>query len=422
MTIGTTLFTDLSAQAFTRLNKEISDLQERVSSGKNDPRASVDPLRSIRLSVANEQNSKLERYTRNLEMVQARLDQTDTTLAEVSKVMLRLREIAVRGATNTATQSERETLSIEIKELRGAIFDLGNSRDGTGRSLFGGFRRETSPFSMNVDGSISYAGDQGEHSLRVSESASMETGLNGSDVFMAIDTGHGKNDIFSIIDDLLFSLAPTAELHTNDFSAAGTMRIDLNATRESQTWKMTVEGPLGSVDISADILFGSSTPMVDAINAQSNSTGVTASLAADGTGIVLNAIGEITIRNVDSSDGARKVMARAQAIDPNGDPVGNKAQMVPARLTSDAQIDQVGGAAEHVADNRAQVGALGQVAERHKSALEGRQLLIDQAVAGLEDLDVAAAITKLQKLLLDRDISQQTFAKITQKTLFDYLR
>ena len=61
MTIGTSMFSQLNAQAFSRMGAEIADLQEQISSGKNDPRASADPVRSARLSVAREQKSSARR-------------------------------------------------------------------------------------------------------------------------------------------------------------------------------------------------------------------------------------------------------------------------------------------------------------------------------------------------------------------------
>ena len=62
------------------------------------------------------------------------------------------------------------------------------------------------------------------------------------------------------------------------------------------------------------------------------------------------------------------------------------------------------------------------VAEELSFSKAARRLRIDQAVAGLEDLDVAAAITKLQGLLLTEQAAQQSFVKINGTSLFDYLR
>ncbi len=68
------------------------------------------------------------------------------------------------------------------------------------------------------------------------------------------------------------------------------------------------------------------------------------------------------------------------------------------------------------------MGALGRLAEDHAQVLADRKLRIDKSVAGLEDLDVAAAITRLQQLLLTEQAAQQTFVKINGTSLFDYMR
>ncbi len=76
----------------------------------------------------------------------------------------------------------------------------------------------------------------------------------------------------------------------------------------------------------------------------------------------------------------------------------------------------------HMASQHAEVGSLAALADSHASVLTDRRLRIDQAVAGLEDLDVAAAITRLQSLLLTEQAAQQSFVKINGTSLFDYLR
>jgi flagellar hook-associated protein 3 FlgL len=47
---------------------------------------------------------------------------------------------------------------------------------------------------------------------------------------------------------------------------------------------------------------------------------------------------------------------------------------------------------------------------------------VDQAVSGLEELDVAAAVTRLQSLLATQEAAQQTYVRIAGQSLFDYLR
>ena len=88
----------------------------------------------------------------------------------------------------------------------------------------------------------------------------------------------------------------------------------------------------------------------------------------------------------------------------------------------DGAVGAFGDAVAHIAAQRAEVGSLAKLAEDHGKSLSDRKLRIDQAVAGLEDLDVAAAITRLQQLLLTEQASQQSFVKINGSSLFDYIR
>ncbi len=65
---------------------------------------------------------------------------------------------------------------------------------------------------------------------------------------------------------------------------------------------------------------------------------------------------------------------------------------------------------------------MGAAIERYQDVLLNREQILDAAISGLEDLDLAKAITNLQKLLVNRDAAHQTFVKIGQKTLFDFIR
>ena len=425
MTLGTSLFSSLSVRAFSRLNADISQLQADISSGKNDPRASADPVRAMRLSVAKEQTEALERFSTNLTRVGSRLDQTDATLAELNSIMHRFTEIAVRGASASVVPAERETLRIEAEELRNAVLDLANGRDAMGRVLFGGFGTEKAPFVDAPDG-VEYVGDRGQHMLRVSESAMMPTGLDGGEVFMGVDTADGRSTVFDVIDDLMFSLQADAATRRGAMTHAGGLALRALPTRTPEAWSMTVTGPSGSAQITAELAAGIPGPLLDAINAQSATTGVTAALHADGETLILSPItgptDAVALSDLTTEPGRRAVLAQAWPLDATGTPQGTATGLIPQRLATTAQIDSIGAASSHLADQRARVGALGDVATRQTSAIDKRQVLMREAMAGLEDLDIARALTELQSLLLTRDAAQQSYARISQSTLFDYIR
>lgn len=425
MTLGTSLFATTAVRAFSRLNADISQLQADISSGRNDPRASADPVRAMRLSVAQEQTEALDRFSTNLTRVGSRLDQSDATLAEINSILHRFTEIAVRGASASVVPAERETLRIEAEELRRAVLDLANGRDAMGKVLFGGFGTDAAPFVDGPDG-VRYVGDRGQHMLRVSESTMMPSGLDGGAVFMGVDTPDGRSTVFDVIDDLMFSLRSDAATRRGAQTGTGGLALLPLPTRTPETWSMTVTGPSGHATVTADLAAGIPGPLVDAINAQAAATGVTAALHTDGQTLILSPVtgstDAVSVSDLRTDPDRRAVLAQGWSLDAAGAPAGTATGMIPQRLATTAQIATIGAASAHLADQRARVGALGDVATRQTAAIDKRQVLMQQAVAGLEDLDIARALTALQSHMLTRDAAQQSFARITQNSLFDYIR
>ena len=53
---------------------------------------------------------------------------------------------------------------------------------------------------------------------------------------------------------------------------------------------------------------------------------------------------------------------------------------------------------------------------------EKRLLLMNEDISNLEDADIAKLVTDLQAKLVSRNAAQQTFIKIAQDNLFNYIR
>lgn len=88
----------------------------------------------------------------------------------------------------------------------------------------------------------------------------------------------------------------------------------------------------------------------------------------------------------------------------------------------DDSIARLRAASDHIADHRAGVGAMGAAVNGYQALNAERRLGLERAIAGLQDLDMAAAITDLQKMMMTREAAQQSYVKIAQRSLFDYLR
>jgi len=302
MTIGTALFHVQAGARFSAIGAEIAGLQQQVSSGKADPRPSVDPVRALNLSAAQEQGARLDRYAGNLDRAAGRLALADTALEAGVDIIQRVRELAVAASSDTLNLTARDAIRSELQGLRSGLVDVANSRDETGLLLFGGLA--TRGVAYELDGtSVVYRGDDGQQQLRSSESGLVATGLPGPVLFGGLDDGAGgQTDVFAVIGAFLEEL---------DSPQPGGMNAVLDAT-------------------------------------------------------------------VAASD--------------------------------------------HLADGRARIGAMAANLDRQADAIEGRQVRLAETLSGLEDLDIAAVVTELNRKLLTRDAAQQSFVAIGRSSLFDYMR
>ncbi len=422
MTIGTALHHTLAQKHFTRLDTDISSLQAQIASGEADPRASVDPVRALNMSAAQDQQALLEQFSLNLETIDRRLSLSDTTLEEVGNILERFSELAIRGATASVTDDERESMRIEAIELRNNLVQLAQSRDDNGRALFGGYQTKGDAF--NVDGgNVEYIGDTGRHSLRVSENTMLPTSLHGQEIFMDIEIegpgGPEVRDIFSIVDDVLNSLTLGGGSRLDTVSASEELRFKPDGAAGPIT--MTIEGPSGTATISAPYMASSPQALLDAINAASATTGISAIIdPSDPTALRLSG-GEMSLSDLQIGGGGARDTKRVNVTPITGGVEGDGMVFIPESMTVGAQIDAIGAGINHIANMRAEMGAIQQVGERQSSALDNRLEMVERALAGYEGIDIAAAITELQALMLNREAAQQTYTKISTQTLFDFI-
>jgi flagellar hook-associated protein 3 FlgL len=75
-----------------------------------------------------------------------------------------------------------------------------------------------------------------------------------------------------------------------------------------------------------------------------------------------------------------------------------------------------------VVQAEAQTGTDLQVVEQQHALIQDTQLTLKSALSNIEDLDYASSITQMKKQMMALEAAQSSFAKITQLSLFSYLR
>ena len=429
MQISTKLFNDQQVRQFGKLNENIQNLQERVSSGQNILRASDDPVAAVKLSVAKEQRQLLERFERNVQTAQDRLDLGDRTMQETINVLTRITELTTQAGNGSYDAFNREAMLIEIDELSDVILGLANTRDANGQSLFSGFNTAEDAFVKQSDGTISYNGDRGTHTVQISENMTVATSVDGGTAFLRVDTPQGPKGVFDILDEVKNAIKSTTALSPSG-SAAARAKVSFELSRKSQEWVFNISGALGGADIKTTLVEGGLQQVVDDINLKSSSTGVVAELDATGSSITLvdRASGEITMSNIQIAGQNEAVSnitsyANFTPIDVTGKQTGTVRKLTDIDQLLGTSLSNLRSASDHLSLQQTFMAAQHtSKAQVQMDAIQSRKLVINRNISRMGDADLAKLVTDLQAQLTNRDAAQQAFAKIGQQSLFDFIR
>ena len=420
MSVSTKLFADRMLNRFADLNDEIQVRQTKISTGQAITEASEAPLEAVKLSALEERVTQLDGYQRNVGLAQDRLALSDTTLGEVDNILVRLREQAITATGATTNETDLGVIRVEVQQLRAAMLDLANTRSSDGEALFGGYATDIVPFQTTADGRIEYRGDGGQHTLAASESMRLPTSVNGGEVFMKVPTEAGSQGMFDIVDS--FDAALLTELTTvgRATSKPGeTMTLTVNSDRKPRDWTFDISGPDGSVTVTAkDVVDGSNERLLEAINTQTQSSGVFA-MEVDGKLELRSSTGEIEISNLQVEGVLLAEREPKFTLSIEGDPAET---LVPKVQTLEAQIEKIVAAGQSISVSRTTVGARMVRADTQERTLETRSLSLEVKVNELSSVDLETIITEMQTLMLTQNVARQAYSQIGQRTLFDYLK
>lgn len=146
---ASTISSSLTAYLTKNLSN-IAELQNQISSGKKLNKPSDD---ASRLPIVLELNSRIERnnqYVRNIDDGFSRLGLTETVLNDVSNLIQRAKDLALRGGSDGLSNTDRQSIAIEVNSLIEQLMSFSNKESIEGY-LFGGTKTDSEPFVVLRD-------------------------------------------------------------------------------------------------------------------------------------------------------------------------------------------------------------------------------------------------------------------------------
>lgn len=137
--------------------------QQKISHPSEDP---VTAIRSLRLGTSL--NKINQYYQKNIPDAESWLDVTETALTNMKSLITDIRTECVKGATETLTQHDRNTILSNLKALQEQIYSEGNA-DYAGRTVFTGYRTNKNLIFLEDEENTSYNIDQTLSSKELTE-------------------------------------------------------------------------------------------------------------------------------------------------------------------------------------------------------------------------------------------------------------
>ena len=278
---------------------------------------------------------------------------------------------------------------------------------------------------MDSTGTVTYEGDRGVISLAVSESRMLESTIDGGTVFRDIVTSDGvSTDLFEAVDNISRSIRTTSS-GVEAAKAPGIAKINLT-NEDPGTYSFTITSGSKSADFSIDITGADLSDLRTAINAAD--LDITATLEDSNTTLKLtNTFSQdITMSNV-KIPGITKAQEQPtsfftfQPVDASGNSLGNSQTLYDFDQTIASRLDEMVTIQNHLANQRAKVGARLNSAQRQTDIMRERQQLINKDISELADADLAELVTQLQSQLTSQEATQKAFVRISQLNLFDHI-
>jgi len=403
MRISTAQIYDRGVNAIDQQQATLSRTQQQIASGKRITVPSDDPIGSAQALTLSQAKNRIAQYGANIDAAKDALAQNDSILGQIGDLVSSLHAVAIQGANSALNDTDRASLAGDVAGQLQQLLGLVNSQDGDGHYLFSGYASDALPFVTAASGAVSYNGDQGQRTLDVAPGRAVNTAFNGSAAFEQVRTGNGSFTARATGTNSGSGIISTGSVTNPALLPGDTYRLQFNVSGSVTTYDV--------IDVTTSTTVSSGNPFVSgsAITVAGMQVSITGA-PANGDTFTLAASGTQSIFAT-----VQNLIAALQTT--TGNAAGN------ARLQNslNAAMTDLDQAADHILTVRADAGATLRELDSLTSGNTDQNLQYDQTISRLTDLDYNKALSDFARQQLSLQAAQQSFAKVTQLSLFDYL-
>ena len=395
MRIATANTYDNALEQLYKRQSDLSNQQERVSTGQRVIRPSDDPAAAAQAERVMTRLTRIDVDQRSLESQRAALATAESALGDASGLVQGARDLAISALNGAYSARDRTTVANQIANLRDQLFALANQTDSNGVSLFGGLGSSGAPFADTTPG-VTFQATAGQ---RAATATALPGAMDGQAIWMDVPTGNG-----------IFKVSLGAANTGSAWTDAGSVVTPSAQTGNNYSVTFSVVGTVTTYDV------------VDTTTA---ATVATAQPYVDGAPILFDGL-SVTVRGAPANGDTLDVAPSAQtnifkvlddAIASIGNAQGNN-KLTQAVTLSLVEIDA---SLERLQSARSQAGDWLNRADTITDTQSAKTLSLEAERSRAVDLDMAKGISDFNKFQTGYQAALQSYAQIQKLTLFNFI-
>jgi len=407
---------------------EIANLQNQISTGKRLLKPSDDPVAAAQVVKLERELAQYEKFDYNINVTQRRLELEDSILDDINTATDRMRELTIQAGGVTLNDQDRLSISKELTQLTQYVAGLMNTQDSEGEYLFAGSKGTTKPYEALANGRYQYNGDDGQRSIQVGAELYVPSNDSGKYLFDAVDdrlkielTGQAVYNAELAASEPFIRVAEFQTLAAEtQFSEAtqGLGDITLTVTGTAPAFQYSVVDSGGNPVKDTDGNDITNVPAGDL-----STTPLEVNLL--GMSLELHEPADMTANSITINVAAEKktlLDVAADLAEVLANPVKSNADRGALSEAIATGLEQFSQAADRNVEARATLGSRLKTLENISSSNLDFELFTKKALSTLEDANMAEVISKFKLEEATLQAAQATFGRVSQLSLFNYLR
>ncbi len=431
MRVSTAWAQQLNVNAMSSQQTKLAKVQQQLSTGLKITAPADDPVAAVRVLDLEGSIAKTNQYQTNIASARGRLTLEESALDATGDLLDRAKELTMQGMNDSQNSTDRLSIKFEVDQLIQQLAATANTQNANGEFIFSGNFSKVPAFKLNsATGEYVYQGGTQQRVLQISPTRQVADGDLGFNVFENVNSGslaadeNGKRSIFTTLKALSDGLGATFNASPGAIAGDRFLRYGLDYSTATVQFNLVAGAVTAPIDLSGQ-KFAGVEDIVTEINNQLTAGGFNTDIQARSSGnnlefvsVATGAASSIQINNVAGTFLTDAGFTDGQ-IKAGVDLPAAPANVFQSQLTEILKDLDV--ARDNVLQARSSVGVRLNVLDDQES--QNEKLVIDTKtmLSDTQDLDYAEAISRYQLQSTALQAAQQTFSKIKNLSLFNYL-